>query len=131
MQGSGMTYNSSCNLRIDLYIHIMKSNLNLTLNGDNTFLSYSFYYVSYRPLHAELRIKAVVVCVCVFFCSYPYTGNVSGNMWRLHASFAHFDVSKDQFHVSCYTDVTDKIRNIRELAHNRIWLVIAIIDVVM
>ena len=57
-----------------------------------------------------------------FLCSYPYAGHVSGNISRLHASLAHFDVSKDEFqarivYVNSYTEVANMIRSIGELAH--------------
>lgn len=65
----------------------------------------------------------VMICILLcILCSYPYAGNVSGNISRLHASLAHFDMSKDEFqvriiHMNCYADVADVIRNIGELSH--------------
>lgn len=63
----------------------------------------------------------LVLCI-IFSHSYPYAGHVSVNISRLHASLAHFDVSKDEFqariiHVNSYADVAHMIRSIGELAH--------------
>lgn len=60
--------------------------------------------------------------MCTFLCSYPYAGQVNGNISRLHASLAHFDTTKDEFqarifYVNSHADVADMIRTIGELAH--------------
>ena len=65
----------------------------------------------------------VILCThSTLSCSYSYAGHVIGNISRLHASLAHFDMSKDEFqarivYMNCYADVADMIRNIGELSH--------------
>ena len=59
-------------------------------------------------------------CTCHF--SYPYAGDVTINISRLHASLAHFDVMTDEFQVKILcvgsvADVADLIRSIGEQAH--------------
>ena len=60
--------------------------------------------------------------IVLYHFSYPYAGDVTINISRLHASLAHFDIMTDEFqakvvHVGSMVDVADIIRSIGEQAH--------------
>ncbi|XP_065905236.1 uncharacterized protein [Dysidea avara] len=63
-----------------------------------------------------------IILYCTSDDGYPYAGDVTINISRLHASLAHFDIMTDEFqakvvHVGSMVDVADIIRSIGEQAH--------------